>query len=319
MSGDIHWDEVDLLLNFNGADENTFVNKKNNNLTLRGVETLLPVNFSSNVKKFGTGSFRRSSNDFIYFDFDGLIYSSSLTPMCLDTWIYLESRDEIVTIFIFRRYIDNLNSPQVKLLLYTGMDGRLYFNVFGRIIGVQTSTTSFMTLNQWHHVRLTYDPNALYSFDRLKIYVNGINIDISCEYTSSPFPDYYDEIVVSDVGSSGSSYIDDYRLTFGDTRNDDLKPDGTFNVPTAAYPIMSSTGVVSGVVKISDVVVANKQVRLYRKDTGDFVKEIMSGGDGSFSFDNLPNEKEYFVVIHDTSGTYNAVVSDSLITLPFAL
>lgn len=69
--------------------------------------------------------------------------------------------------------------------------------------------------------------------------------------------------------------------------------------------------VISGTVKVLNVP-ARKQVKLFDKISNLFVKATWSAGDGTYSFTDIDPSREYFVVAHDETGMYNAVVKDGL-------
>lgn len=70
---------------------------------------------------------------------------------------------------------------------------------------------------------------------------------------------------------------------------------------------------ISGVVHEGKTPVSRK-VRLYRKDNGVFVAETKSDELGNYLFDGLPAGMAFFVVSHDSSGSYNAAVTDNIIS-----
>lgn len=69
--------------------------------------------------------------------------------------------------------------------------------------------------------------------------------------------------------------------------------------------------VISGVITVEDVP-ASRRVRLYLRDSGILMAETWSAADGSYSFSNVDGAYEYFVVAHDHTRTFNAVVQDML-------
>lgn len=72
-------------------------------------------------------------------------------------------------------------------------------------------------------------------------------------------------------------------------------------------------GIVSGTVKDKgspDTPVA-RRVRLHRKIDGMLVREMWSAADGSYAFMGLAIQL-YYVVSHDHTGNFNAVIKDSI-------
>lgn len=71
-------------------------------------------------------------------------------------------------------------------------------------------------------------------------------------------------------------------------------------------------GVISGVVTINDVP-GSRKVRLFLKTSGQLVDEVWSEPDGDYIFNNVVPGVEYFVVGHDYTRSYNAVVQDMVV------
>lgn len=69
--------------------------------------------------------------------------------------------------------------------------------------------------------------------------------------------------------------------------------------------------VISGTVKVLNNP-ARKQVKLFDKVSNAFIKATWSADDGAYSFTDIDPTREYFVVAHDETGMYNAVVKDGL-------
>lgn len=57
------------------------------------------------------------------------------------------------------------------------------------------------------------------------------------------------------------------------------------------------------------------KVRLFEKRTGRLVRQTWSDEDGAFSFPNLAY-KEYFVMMHDHTGSANLSAFDSIFPVP---
>jgi hypothetical protein len=339
MSSDSHWDDVVLLLNFDGSDNDFFKNNSDRtNGALSAIQSFKTntsiENISTFTKKFGYSSFFSNGLEASFFGFH---FIENMPLFCFEAWIYKTDNSRSI-IFCegssFLSFYDH--STYGNYGVKESTNGFSFYIEDGGagISGYQTNqnVNEYLKLDKWNHIRLTYDYQENLIFNKAKLYVDGTPVPLtisanndvfstSINYFSSGYTIFgfnnLDETVVA--YRKDTAYYDSIRITTNTTRADELNANGTLTVPTAAYPIMSSTGIVSGVVKIGGTVASDKNVRLYKKDTGEFVKEMLSARNGSFSFNNLPNDKEYFVVIHDTSGTYNAVVSDSLITLPFVL
>lgn len=53
------------------------------------------------------------------------------------------------------------------------------------------------------------------------------------------------------------------------------------------------------------------KVRLFDRHNGRLIRETVSGEDGAYAFEFI-RAGEYFVLAHDPSGHYNAVIADSV-------
>jgi Concanavalin A-like lectin/glucanases superfamily len=69
---------------------------------------------------------------------------------------------------------------------------------------------------------------------------------------------------------------------------------------------------ITGPVTVQNTVAPFKQVRLYDKVTGRLMAQTRSAANGSYSFANIDSRREYFVVAHDETRTFNAVISDMI-------
>lgn len=93
--------------------------------------------------------------------------------------------------------------------------------------------------------------------------------------------------------------------------------------PTVSTPMIVTTAflsrpvnfvgraVISGTVKVLNNP-ARKQVKLFDKISNQFIKATWSADNGAYSFTDIDPAREYFVVAHDETGMYNAVVKDGL-------
>lgn len=79
--------------------------------------------------------------------------------------------------------------------------------------------------------------------------------------------------------------------------------------PVFLYSPYKGYGTISGVVTINDVP-GSRRVRLFIRTTGQLVDEVWSEADGNYTFTNVVPGIEYFVVGHDHTRSYNAVVQD---------
>lgn len=88
------------------------------------------------------------------------------------------------------------------------------------------------------------------------------------------------------------------------------------SMPKPILTIMNSNqgfGQIKGTTKKTGVNYSPVPVCCFNKLTREFLWEIKSKPDGSYSFKNIAKGLECFVVAFDPSGEYNAVISDKVI------
>jgi hypothetical protein len=73
--------------------------------------------------------------------------------------------------------------------------------------------------------------------------------------------------------------------------------------------LFSGSGVIAGTVTVEGTPAA-RQVRLFDKKTGLLIDETLSQANGAYQFDRLELAREYFVVSHDYTRVFNAVIQD---------
>lgn len=52
------------------------------------------------------------------------------------------------------------------------------------------------------------------------------------------------------------------------------------------------------------------RVRLFERQTGTFLKEVLTDANGNYHFDNISSNFEYTIVAHDHQRQFNAVIQD---------
>lgn len=99
--------------------------------------------------------------------------------------------------------------------------------------------------------------------------------------------------------------------------------------PSAAQPALiralehqgkfNGVGRVAGTVKVAGTPDAPvfRRVRLFAKRGGEWIRETWSNPDtGEYAFDYVMMNEELFIIAHDHTGVYNAVISDSIFADP---
>lgn len=203
--------------------------------------------------------------------------------------------------------------------------------------GATQITSPVININQWYHVALCKRNG------NTTLYVDGVGQTIPLDVNLS----------VTCLGGFGSSYrltgfINEFRYCNSAIYSENFTPPSApmdlalsdYTTPIAslftlarAYVATSSpryldTGAVkivdahhggtfsiSGTVKEahlpSDIPLA-RRVRLHRKSDGLLIREVWSDGIGNYTFPNIAFQT-YYVVAFDHTGTYNAVIKDSII------
>lgn len=87
-------------------------------------------------------------------------------------------------------------------------------------------------------------------------------------------------------------------------------------IPAAGTGLYDGTASISGVVTENGLPVV-RYVRLFDKVSGTLVRVTRSAADGSYRFNRVKANHEWFVVSHDTENrAYNAVIQDMIRTEP---
>lgn len=92
------------------------------------------------------------------------------------------------------------------------------------------------------------------------------------------------------------------------------------DLPLLVIPAPTGIGDYFGMASISGVVTENglpvvRYVRLFDKVSGTLVRVTRSAADGSYRFNRVKADHEWFVVSHDTENrAYNAVIQDMIRT-----
>jgi hypothetical protein len=86
-------------------------------------------------------------------------------------------------------------------------------------------------------------------------------------------------------------------------------------LPAQARVLQRADGLgrISGTVKVLTAP-ASRKVRLYDRATGELLREVQSGVDGTYRFERLALSRQYFVLAFDgfDQPLYNAAVADSV-------
>ena len=85
--------------------------------------------------------------------------------------------------------------------------------------------------------------------------------------------------------------------------------------PSSSDGIAHGTATISGGVyeKASPNIPMSRQVRCFDLQTGRLVGSTWSATDGAYTIGGLAPARMYFVVSHDHTGTYNAVIRDRIL------
>jgi hypothetical protein len=211
VSGDVNYNNVSLLLHFDGANgSTTFTDNSPNTKT---VSKFGDAQISTTQSKFGGASG--------YFDGNGDYLTSSSSDFSfgsgdftVEGWMYVVNSDVYRSIANFTTSSNNNTLCIINnaLLWYDGGTHRAESNTFAQ--------------NTWHHFAVTR------SSGKIRIFVNGTKSNT--DYTS--FSNINSGSVR--IGTNGFSssfwfngYLDDIRITKGVARYTE-----NFTPPTAAYP-----------------------------------------------------------------------------------
>lgn len=213
--------------------------------------------------------------------------------------------------------------------LYLSSVNKLTFvNGAGTVIAVGNTT---LGTNTWYHLAMTR------ASGNISLWVNGVldNTPVS-HNISLTASDVCLSMSARGVGYASGyySYADELRVTKGVARyTSNFTP---AQIPLTDYPIskpftprnlptcsgaridykdtyfgsqsFSTAGSISGIVKNGSVPV-QRRVRLYDSVTGNFVREVWAGLDGTFVFKGLDKNKRFTITSHDHLTGYNDVIA----------
>jgi hypothetical protein len=227
---------------------------------------------------------------------------------------------------------------QIKTILYQN-DGISYVFNFWISSGVGVGTLNFdskissayVNLSTWRHLAVGRSGGFLY------LWIDGVSaatpVANSTNYSSTATR--YEMYSATPNNGADTCYMDDLRFTVGVNRYTapftpptNILADYTSGAPTftpRSIPTcsgaridykdtyfgsqsLSTAGSISGIVKNGSVPV-QRRVRLYESSSGNFVREVWAGLDGTFVFKGLDKNKRFTITSHDHLTGYNDVIA----------
>ena len=183
----------------------------------------------------------------------------------------------------------------------------------------------------WYHLAVTRSAGLM------SIWVNG-SLDATPVVNTTSFTASSNCLSATAPGFSSASgfymFLDDLRVTVGVARyTSSFTPT---EIPLSDYPLtttftprniqigsstrvdykdpyfgsqsITTAGTISGIVK-NGAVPVKRRVRLYESSTGNFVREVWAGLDGTFVFKGLDKNKRFTITSHDHLTGYNDVIA----------
>lgn len=217
---DPYWDNVSLLLPFEGTSGATTTTDLSTNST--AVTFYGGAQISNTQTKFGSTSLYLDGVD-SYLRVDDALSSHTniTTPITIETWIYplaVVSTQYLVG-------MNDISNGQNRVLL-----GLTNINVDGTTYNY----TSGITTNAWHHFAYTYDgaAHAVYIDGVKKLQVDDNPVGVSLSNCVMAIGAEFDAANGGSPGNYIQAYIDDFRVTVNHVRY------FAYEVPTAGYTLL---------------------------------------------------------------------------------
>lgn len=217
-SGDPHWANVQLLINFDGADTSTdFVDITGNHTITRGTSVNNQAQLSTARKKYGTASLLLDGGD------DCVRYLPNSTigtaDFTLEMWVY---NDRASGAIFYSCLYDFDYSYSFEC-----QNGTLTFYEDAPVYDYILSHQTLLTEQTWHFVVLERSAGVL------RIYLNGVPSSSTASLTANINQTGYHYIgAYQNNGMEWKGNIDEVRLTVGVARYNG----STFTPPTQPFP-----------------------------------------------------------------------------------
>lgn len=304
MPGDPFFTKTKLLLYADG--ENNQTTTVDSSSSPKTVTLFNNAKISTSIYKFGGSSFY----------IDGSAGSRIEIPAAElpGAGLTIGTGDFVVEGYFY--LLDNANSGNVcwSIGAYgtaTGLYGQMYINganlelyfglmaPYGSTICVYTTPKNNI-LNLMHHIAWVRRSGVAY------IYLNGVQVATgpSTSNISSPVRlrignmNHYTGMDNFSVNYAFYGYIDDFRLTVGESRYS-----ANFTPPTA--PFANSQLAISGTIYDNANNPCSRTVRAYRRDTGEFISSTVSNpSTGRYSIDVSHTGEINVVALDDATGSF---------------
>jgi hypothetical protein len=172
----------------------------------------------------------------------------------------------------------------------------------------ETSNSSVVSDDEYHHIAGKYDGSNISIFRDAteedpdsasgSVLSTAGSLAMGSSVTGNNFTGIIDEVRISSVGRSDSwikvtNYtLKDDLISFGAPENTELF-------------IFQGTVTVQGTP-------ASRKVFLYRRDTGELVRAVVSGGDGLFEAGSPYWDYHFFVILPELTETYDLIANDKI-------
>lgn len=295
MAGDAIYDEVALLLHFDGSNGSTSFPDKSQNAATISVAGSAHV--STGAAKFGgaSGAFANASGDYLNTP-SSAVYGIGTDDFTIEGWL-----KQSVQGMADRCLFDCRSGSNEGIAIYASINGT---NQADRLCAVSnaaviagTSTTQWNAATNFQHWEVSRQGTTLRGF------IDGALVWTATDArTYAASAQYF--IGASYLGTqSFDGNLDEVRVTIGNARHT-----SAFTPPSA--PFADGMGQVSGITRDDTDTPAARIVRLYRRDTGALIGTTTSDGTtGMYSLYTPTLDEVQRIVLDDASGTlYNDLV-----------
>lgn len=211
MSGDPYYDNVSLLLHFDGTDGSTTFT--DNSPSPKTVTVYGNAHIETDQSQFGGASGAFDGNgDYLTVPAAAFTFAGDFTIEC---WVYLNAASGYVPIMEGRAYAT-----------YSNFICGLYPNNIDFVTNVgRLTATDTLAINTWHHIAVTRASGVI------RLFTNGVVNAETFSYATDITPAAANVRIGNNVdGNFLNGYLDDIRITKGVARYTD-----NFTPPTEAF------------------------------------------------------------------------------------
>lgn len=263
MAGDALYSSVGLLLHGDGANGGTIIT---DNSASPKTPTNTSVTTSTAQSLFGGSSlaFGATGHRLVY------AHNTAFQPtsdFCVECAVRVPAVTGAIRVIVWK----GTSTGQYPYYIYIDANGKVQANSYGTS-GLLVSLLSTASIAANAFTRIAFDRNG----SNFRLFIDGA-LAASGTASGAVYSNTADPLVIGNtsdgaygLGSGGTAYIDEFRVTMASRRTAAYTPDAD------AFPNSAVGYALSGVTRDSSNALAARLVRAYREDTGAFVGSATS-------------------------------------------